>query len=350
LPLRPSTFTGSRGWRRRGAIAAVTTALVLLPVGASQAGFWDFLKGSSKPEHPKAAAKPAAAPKQDSAPKPEASTKPEPTTRSLPTAAKPAEKPQAAEKQVSEKERVAKTDKPKCDPAKFRLIVDVGHTRKSDGAMSARNVPEYDFNLRLATRLVEKLKSDGFTWTRLMITEGKARPSLIRRVATANSSGAELFLSIHHDSVPDKFEEPWEFEGKKAKFSDRFSGWSLFVSRDNANFDASYAFAKMIGKRMRGQGFKFAEQYSQPIMGKYRHDLLDKSAGVYRYDHLVVLMTTRMPAVLLEAGSIINRDEELQVAGQERQDATIGAVSDALKEYCGAPPAPPQEPLVSSNH
>ena len=216
--------------------------------------------------------------------------------------------------------------------------------------MSARNVPEYDFNLRLATRLVEKLKSDGFTWTQLMITEGKARPSLIRRVATANSSGAELFLSIHHDSVPDKFEEPWEFEGKKAKFSDRFSGWSLFVSRDNANFDASYAFAKMIGKRMRGQGFKFAEQYSQPIMGKYRHDLLDKSAGVYRYDHLVVLMTTHMPAVLLEAGSIINRDEELQVAGQERQDATIGAVSDALKEYCGAPPAPPQEPLVSSNH
>jgi N-acetylmuramoyl-L-alanine amidase len=349
LPLPSSTFAGSRLVERLCRCALVI-ALVLLPVGASQAGILDWLKGSSKPEHPKAAPKPAAAPKQDSAPKPEAATKPEPTTRSLPTAAKPTEKPQAAEKPVAEKERVAKTDKPKCDPAKFRLIVDVGHTRKSDGAMSARNVPEYDFNLRLATRLVEKLKSDGFTWTRLMITEGKARPSLIRRVATANSSGAELFLSIHHDSVPDKFEEPWEFEGKKAKFSDRFSGWSLFVSRDNANFDASYAFAKMIGKRMRGQGFKFAEQYSQPIMGKYRHDLLDKSAGVYRYDHLVVLMTTRMPAVLLEAGSIINRDEELQVAGQERQDATIGAVADALKEYCGAPPAPPQEPLVSSNH
>jgi N-acetylmuramoyl-L-alanine amidase len=338
-----SESTALRGWRRRSAIAAAAVALVLLSVGASHAGILDWLKG--KPEHPKAAAKPAAT-------KPEASTRPEPATRSIAPAAKASEKPQAADKQAAEKERTARTDKPKCDPAKFRLIVDVGHTRKSDGAMSARNVPEYDFNLKLATRLVEKLKADGFTWTRLMITEGKARPSLIRRVATANSSGAELFLSIHHDSVPDKFEETWEFEGKKAKYSDRFSGWGLFVSKDNANFDASFAFAKMIGKRMRAQGFKFAEQYSQPIMGKYRHDLLDKNAGVYRYDHLVVLMTTHMPAVLLEAGSIINRDEELQVAGQERQDATIGAVSDALKEYCGMPPAavPPQEPLVSSNH
>ena len=342
MSLPSSTFTGSRLVARFGRCALVVAA-VLLPVGASQAGILDWLKG--KPEHPKASAKPAPAPK------PEASTKPEPTTRSLPTAAKPSEKPQAAEKQVAEKERTAKADKPKCDPAKFRLIVDVGHTRKSDGALSARNVPEYDFNLRLATRLVEKLKADGFTWTRLMITEGRARPSLGARVATANRSGAELFLSIHHDSVPDKFMENWEFEGKKSKYSDRFAGWGLFVSKDNADFDSSFAFAKMIGKRMRAHGFRFAEQYSQPIMGKYRHDLLDKNAGVYRYDHLVVLMKTHMPAVLLEAGSIINRDEELQVAGQERQDQTIGAVSAALKEYCGLSPSapPPQEPLVSSN-
>lgn len=338
---------GLRRWRRRGAIAAATAALVLLPVGASQAGILDWFKGSSKSEHPKAAAKP----KHERAPKPEAASKPEPATRSLSPSAKPTEKPQAAEKQVAEKERVASADRPKCDPAKFLLVVDVGHTRKSDGALSARNVPEYDFNLRLATRLVDKLKSDGFVRTRLMITEGRARPSLGARVATANGSNANLFLSIHHDSVPDKFMENWEFEGKKSKFSDRFSGWGLFVSRDNADFDSSFAFAKMIGKRMRAQGFKFAEQYSQPIMGKYRHDLLDRNAGVYRYDHLVVLMKTRMPAVLLEAGSIINRDEELQVGGKERQDQTIGAVSAALKEYCGlTPAAPPQEPLVSSNH
>ena len=332
--------------RRCGAVAVATAALVLLPAGTSQAGFWSNLfGGSSKTEQkPAAPSKPAHTPKHDPAPAPA----PEATTRSI--APKAEETPRPG---VAEKERTAKADTPKCDPAKFRLIVDVGHTRKSDGALSARNVPEYDFNLRLATRLVEKLKSEGFTWTRLMITEGKARPSLIARVATANRSGAELFLSIHHDSVPDKFMDTWEYEGKKIQYSDRFSGWGLFVSRDNANFDASFAFAKMIGKRMKAHGFKFADQYTLPVMGKYRHDLIDRNTGVYRYDHLVVLMTTRMPAVLLEAGSISNRDEELQVAGQTRQDATIGAVTDALKEYCGLPPAatpPPNEPLVSSNH
>lgn len=30
-------------------------------------------------------------------------------------------------------------------------------------------------------------------------------------------------LSIHHDSVPDKFLEKWEFEGEEHGFSDRIS-------------------------------------------------------------------------------------------------------------------------------
>jgi N-acetylmuramoyl-L-alanine amidase len=77
-------------------------------------------------------------------------------------------------------------------------------------------------------------------------------------------------------------------------------------------------------------------------MGRYRRDLLDKETGVYRYDQLVVLMRTQMPAVLLEAGSISNRDEELQMASAERQDVIIGAVTAAVKEYCGPEPAPLQ--------
>jgi N-acetylmuramoyl-L-alanine amidase len=232
----------------------------------------------------------------------------------------------------------------KCEPANFRLVVDVGHTRKSDGALSARNVPEFDFNLHLATRLVEKLKSEGFARVRLMVTEGKARPSLFKRVAAANGSNADFFLSIHHDSVPDKFMEDWEFEGRKSKFSDRFAGWSLFVSRDNPHYETSLAFAKLIGTGLKAQGLKFADQYTLPLMGKNRHDLLDRKAGVYRYDNLIVLMKTEMPAVLLEAGSIINRDEELQMASPERQDVVIGAVTNAVKEYCG----PSEPPLQAS--
>jgi N-acetylmuramoyl-L-alanine amidase len=85
-------------------------------------------------------------------------------------------------------------------------------------------------------------------------------------------------------------------------------------------------------------------RHALPIMGKYRHDLLDRDAGVYRYDHLIVLMKTQMPAALLEAGSIVNRDEELQMISPERQELTANAVTAALKQYCGLAPAPAATP------
>ena len=69
-------------------------------------------------------------------------------------------------------------------------------------------------------------------------------------------------------------------------------------------------------------------------MGRYQHPLLNKETGVYSYDELVVLRSTRMPAVLLEAGSIINRDEELKMDSPERRDIISSAVAAAVKEFC----------------
>ena len=221
-----------------------------------------------------------------------------------------------------------------CDPAKFRIVLDVGHTAELEGAISARNVAEYVFNLRLAQRIEEKLKAEGFAATRLLLTGGRARPSLFKRVAAANNLQADLLLSIHHDSVPDSFLENWEFEGKKRHFSDRFSGYSVFVSRNNPEFKTSLVFAELVGKEMKANGLEYARQYSQPIMGRYQHPLLNKETGVYSYDKLIVLKSTRMPAVLLEAGSIINRDEELKMDSPERRDIISNGVAAAVKEFC----------------
>jgi N-acetylmuramoyl-L-alanine amidase len=210
----------------------------------------------------------------------------------------------------------------------------VGHTAESEGATSARNVAEFVFNLRLAQQIEEKLKAEGFAETRLLVTEGKARPSLVKRVAAANDLHADLLLSIHHDSVPDKFLEKWEFEGKKSYFSDRFSGYSVFVSRANPDFKTSLAFAELVAKEMKAEGLQYAQQYAQAIMGRDQHPLLNKETGVYSYDKLIVLKSTRMPAVLLEAGSIINRDEELKMDSAERRDIISSGVTAAAKEFC----------------
>ena len=79
-----------------------------------------------------------------------------------------------------------------CDRSQFRLILDVGHTAEAPGAISARNVPEYDFNLRLAAHLKQSLIEDGFNKTVLLVTGGSARPSLFKRAAKANGLSANL--------------------------------------------------------------------------------------------------------------------------------------------------------------
>lgn len=307
--------------RCRPVIAAMA-ALLLLPIEVSEAG-WLSYKGSSK--HSKSPAHVASSKHATSARR---AASPKPHTVKLAALGRANLNPSALKPVPS-----------MCDPAKFRIVLDVGHTAESEGAISSRNVPEFVFNLHLARRIEEKLKAVGFAETRLLLTEGKARPSLAKRVAAAKNLHANLFLSIHHDSVPDSLLENWEFEGKKSHFSDRFSGYSVFVSRNNPDFKTSLSFAELVGKEMKARGLQYARQYTLAIMGRYQHPLLNKETGVYSYDQLVVLKSTRMPAVLLEAGSIINRDEELKMDSSERRDIISSAVAAAAKEFCG-----PQEP------
>jgi N-acetylmuramoyl-L-alanine amidase len=221
-----------------------------------------------------------------------------------------------------------------CDAANFRLVVDVGHSAKVGGAISARGVSEYEFNLRLATQIVEALQERGFAKTSLLISTDAPRAGLIRRAERANKLPADLFLSIHHDSVPSKFMEKWEFEGQKRSFSDRFPGHSIFISNDNADRAGSLLFGQLIGRELKARGLKYTPHYVEPFMGNRRRLLVDAEAGVYRYDQLIVLRQTRMPAVLLEAGSIIHRDEELALGLPDRRALTTEAVADAVAAFC----------------
>jgi N-acetylmuramoyl-L-alanine amidase len=305
--------SGFSVWPRRRTIGAAMAALMLLPIEVSDAAWLsDIFKSSSKHGKPPmhgAVRKPRVSPKHHAV--------------KLATLGPAAPNPSAL--------RPGATT---CDPTNFRIVLDVGHTAESEGATSARNIPEFNFNLRLAQRIQEKLKAEGFAETKLLVTEGKAKSSLLKRVAAANNLNANFFLSIHHDSVPDKMLEDWEFEGKKSHFNDRFSGYSVFVSRNNPDFTTSLLFAELLGKEMKEQGLQYAVQYTQAIMGRYQHPLLNKETGVYSYDQLVVLRSTRMPAVLLEAGSIINRDEELRMESPERRDMISNAVAAAVKDFC----------------
>jgi N-acetylmuramoyl-L-alanine amidase len=234
-----------------------------------------------------------------------------------------------------------------CNHAAFRVVIDVGHTREAPGALSARGVPEYDFNLRLAKQIEEKLIEAGFVSTHLLITDGPAKIGLTKRVARANALSAELFISIHHDSVPQFLKEEWEYAGKKTSYCDRFKGYSIFVSHENRKRAESYAFATLLGRALKAKSLNYTGHYSQAFMGKWRRDLMDAEVGVYRYDDLIVLRTTQMPAVLLEAGSIINRDEELLLASTDHRLLIATSVASAVDTYCSSRPDNGSNPRVS---
>jgi N-acetylmuramoyl-L-alanine amidase len=221
-----------------------------------------------------------------------------------------------------------------CTRATFRVLIDVGHTASSPGADSARGVPEYEFNLKLAEVIAQSLHGAGFDKAVRLVTSGTRMASLFERAATANHLNADLFISIHHDSVPDNLKEKWQYEGKNLSYSDRFSGYAIFVSNDNADRAASLAFGHSLGQELQKHGLHYTPHYTLPLMGRYRHELIDEEAGVYRYDHLIVLHSTRMPAVLLEAGSIINRQEELELASPERRLMVAEAITSAVDEFC----------------
>ncbi len=223
-----------------------------------------------------------------------------------------------------------------CDRHAFRTVIDVGHTLMVGGATSARGIYEYEFNLRLAKQVANKLTSAGFDKTVLLITTEPARSALFRRSSRANAMSADLFLSIHHDSVPDPMLEQWTYDGAEHAYNDRFPGHSIFISNDNPQRDRSLEFASLLGAQLKARGLKYTPHYTERFMGHRQRELVDATNGVYRYDQLIVLRTTQMPAVLLEAGSIVNREEELELAKPDRVALVADAATHAVKTYCDA--------------
>ena len=83
----------------------------------------------------------------------------------------------------------------------------MGHTAGKPGAISARGVYEYDFNLKLATLIDKKLHDAGFDKAVLLITKDVSRyhAGLFKRAERAHAMSADSFLSVHDDLAPESF-------------------------------------------------------------------------------------------------------------------------------------------------
>jgi N-acetylmuramoyl-L-alanine amidase len=211
------------------------------------------------------------------------------------------------------------------------IAVDVGHSFGHSGATSARGVSEFEFNSILATEIGKALFTN-HTKVVLIGADGKM-DDIYNRTALASSVGAKFFLSIHHDSAKPQYFRDWEWSGAVHRYADEFSGFSLFVSRKNPYMAESLKCASAIGTKMQEAGFHHSTYHSDPVAGENR-EWADQLSGVYYYDDLVVLKTATQPAVLLEAGVIVNRKEEEELRLSVYQERIANAVKAGLS-VCG---------------
>src|SRR5262249_42386083 len=137
-----------------------------------------------------------------------------------------------------------------CARASFRVMVDVGHTVGVPGAMSARGIPEYAFNLQLAREIKQALVDAGFEQTVLLITATAPGRALVERAARANSMHANLSIATHPDSVPDNLKHGWDYGGKKNEFNDDYPGYAFFISNKKADPAGSRRFGHLLGREL----------------------------------------------------------------------------------------------------
>ena len=197
------------------------------------------------------------------------------------------------------------------------VAVDVGHYREAPGVISASGVPEFEFNKALAFRVREFLQAAGLR-VRMIGEQGDYADLYARTLA---ARGADLFVSIHHDSVQERY----------LKVAERFAGFSLFVSRTNPHVAKSLVCASAIGAAMRRAGLTPSLYHADPVLGEDR-PFADAENGVHYFDNLAVAKRATMPALLVEAGVIVNREEEARLAQPAVQASVANAIAQGVTQ------------------
>ena len=201
--------------------------------------------------------------------------------------------------------------------AALEVAVDVGHYAAEPGVISASRVPEFEFNIALAAEVkaeLEKLQVK----VRLI---GERGDYAVLHHRTRDAQGADLFVSIHHDSVKE-----WLLPR-----AGEFSGFSLFISKFNPFPERSLACASLMGKRLRESGFTPSRYHADPVLGAPR-PFADEANGVHYYDNLAVGRSAAMPSVLVEAGVIVNREEEGRMRDPEVRRRIAAAVAAGARD------------------
>ena len=173
------------------------------------------------------------------------------------------------------------------------IVIDPGHGGTDPGAIGSA-YKEKDLNLDLAYELKEALINKGYVV--LMTRTNDASVGLSSRPAFANSYGADLLISVHHNS-----------------FNNTTSGVEVLYTGGTSNAATSSKIATTMSANISSS------------IGLYNRGGKDKN--------LCVCREANMPAVLVEAGFISNPTEEAYVAQNSTQQKIAKSIADTVYQY-----------------
>ena len=215
-----------------------------------------------------------------------------------------------------------------------RIVIDPGHGGEDPGAVGPSGLKEKDVTLALAKMLAQKLRSRLGIEVILTREEDKFIP-LIQRPAIANSKKADLFISIHTNASPDS--KSCGIETYYLNFTTDPEAMRV-AALENAASDKSLSDLQDLIKAILvntklSESKMLAEKVQEELvkeLNKYYPDTINR--GV-KYAPFLVLVGTRMPAILVEAGFISNPLEEKRLKDQQYLEMIAEGIAKGIEIY-----------------
>lgn len=225
----------------------------------------------------------------------------------------------------------------------FTVVIDAGHGGNDPGAIGRRG-REKNINLNVALKL-GRLIENNCNDTRVVYTRQKDTfVPLHTRAEIANNAKADLFISIHTNSVASRSSKVSGTEtytlglhrtqdnlevAKKENsvilieddYKQRYAGF-------NPNSAESYIIFEFLQDKYMSQSVSFATMIQQQFRQSARR--IDK--GVHQAGFLV-LRETSMPSVLIELGYITNPTEEAYLLSDNGSSALAKSIYQAFLNY-----------------
>ncbi len=221
------------------------------------------------------------------------------------------------------------------------IVIDPGHGGKDPGALGAFS-KEKDVVLAIALKtgkyIDENIKNAKVIYTRT----GDTYPELRERPEIANRNKADLFISIHANSAPQKNvrgaetyvmgvaknQQNLEVAMKENEVILLENDHSAKYEGFDPKSEVSYIMFSLTQKVFQEQSIDLASRIQKEFRERVnRNDRDVKQAGFW------VLFKTTMPSVLVETGFITNPTEEKFLNSEQGQDYLASAIYRACKQY-----------------